>query len=38
MIGLLAERKLLRQAAETSLDADILPGWELGTSDVIATG
>jgi len=36
MIGLLAERKLLHQAAETSLDADILPGWMLGTTDVTA--
>jgi len=29
MIGLLAERKLLHGAAETSLDAEILPGWVL---------
>lgn len=29
MIGLLAERKLLRRAAETSLDAEILRGWVL---------
>src|SRR5207249_2328000 len=36
MIGLLAEQKLLRQTAETSLDADILPGWMLGTTDAIA--
>ena len=34
MIGLLAERKLLQQAGETSLDADILPGRMLGTADV----
>jgi len=36
MIGLLAERKLLHQVGETSLDADILPGWMLGTTDVTA--
>jgi len=36
MIGLLAERKLLRQSGETSLDADILPGWMLSTTDVTA--
>ena len=29
MIGILAERKLAQQTAVTSLDADILPGWEL---------
>src|SRR6185503_2154221 len=29
MIGILAERKLMRNAAETSVDADILPGWAL---------
>jgi N6-L-threonylcarbamoyladenine synthase len=29
MIGMLAERKLLQGAGETSVDADILPGWEL---------
>jgi N6-L-threonylcarbamoyladenine synthase len=29
MIGLLAERKLLHGAGQTSLDADILPGWTL---------
>jgi len=29
MIGMLAERKLMHGAGETSLDADILPGWEL---------
>jgi N6-L-threonylcarbamoyladenine synthase len=31
MIGILAERKLKRQLAPTSLDADILPGWPLET-------
>jgi len=36
MIGLLAERKLLHQTGDTSLDADILPGWMLGTTDVTA--
>jgi N6-L-threonylcarbamoyladenine synthase len=30
MIGMLAERKLLHGTGETSVDADILPGWELG--------
>jgi tRNA A37 threonylcarbamoyltransferase TsaD len=29
MIGALAERKLLRDVAPTSYDADILPGWSL---------
>ncbi len=29
MIGMLAERKLQNGLGETSLDADILPGWEL---------
>jgi N6-L-threonylcarbamoyladenine synthase len=29
MIGILAERKLMQGTPETSLDADILPGWEL---------
>ena len=29
MIGVLAERKLLHGARQTSLDADILPGWTL---------
>lgn len=29
MIGLLAERKLMRGVGETSVDADILPGWTL---------
>jgi N6-L-threonylcarbamoyladenine synthase len=29
MIGMLAERKLQSGLGETSLDADILPGWEL---------
>ncbi len=29
MIGILAERKLLQRAPETSLDAEILPGWAL---------
>ncbi len=29
MIGLLAERKLLHRATESSLDAEILPGWVL---------
>jgi N6-L-threonylcarbamoyladenine synthase len=30
MIGILAERKLLRGTAPTSLDAEIMPGWALG--------
>ena len=30
MIAILAERKLRHQSAPTSLDAEILPGWELG--------
>jgi N6-L-threonylcarbamoyladenine synthase len=29
MIGILAERKLLRRPPVTSLDADIVPGWQL---------
>ena len=29
MIGILAERKFLRAAETTSVDAEILPGWEL---------
>jgi N6-L-threonylcarbamoyladenine synthase len=29
MIGILAERKLLHDAPATSLDAEIMPGWEL---------
>jgi N6-L-threonylcarbamoyladenine synthase len=29
MIGILAERKFLRGAKETSLDAEIMPGWAL---------
>ena len=29
MIGILAERKLLHGTPETSVDAEILPGWEL---------
>ena len=29
MIGVLAERKLRQGAGETSVDADIMPGWEL---------
>jgi N6-L-threonylcarbamoyladenine synthase len=30
MIGILAERKLLRGREATSLDSEVLPGWELG--------
>ncbi len=30
MIGILAERRIARGCAPTDLDADILPGWELG--------
>jgi len=30
MIGILAERKLMRRAEPTTLDADILPNWALG--------
>jgi tRNA N6-adenosine threonylcarbamoyltransferase len=30
MIGILAERKFLRGNEGTSLDAEVLPGWELG--------
>ncbi len=37
MIGLLAERKLLHHVGETSLNADILPGWTLGSADVNST-
>jgi N6-L-threonylcarbamoyladenine synthase len=29
MVGILAERKLAQHAGETSLDAEIMPGWEL---------
>ncbi len=29
MVGILAERKLMNQSEETSLDAEIMPGWEL---------
>jgi hypothetical protein len=29
MIGILAERKLLRAAPDTPLDSDIAPHWEL---------
>ncbi len=31
MIGILAERKLAQRAPASSLDADILPSWELGS-------
>ena len=31
MIGILAGRKLMQKAAETSLDAEIMPGWSLET-------
>jgi N6-L-threonylcarbamoyladenine synthase len=31
MIGILAERKLMAHASPTSLDAEIEPGWSLGT-------
>lgn len=30
MIGILAERKLMHGAVPTALDAEIVPGWELG--------
>jgi N6-L-threonylcarbamoyladenine synthase len=36
MIGLLAERKLHHHASKTSLDADILPGWDLGSTDALS--
>jgi hypothetical protein len=29
MIGILAERKLQRRVKSASLDADILPGWQM---------
>lgn len=34
MIGILAERKLIKQAAPTSLDAEIQPNWELSVSSI----
>ena len=33
MIGILAERKLMQKAGETSLDAEITPGWSLETAN-----
>ncbi len=35
MIGILAERKLLQNAAGTALDAEIMPGWGLETAEVM---
>jgi N6-L-threonylcarbamoyladenine synthase len=32
MIGILAERKLMQKAGETSLDGEIMPGWSLETA------